>query len=159
MKKILLTRGKVALVDDGDFKWLSQWKWCAQKSRYTFYALRTTRVSETDFPQTTIMMHRLILEEHNLLQPGHEVDHRDGNGLNNQISNLRSVTRRQNQQNRVNGKKKSSKFPGVHWKKRGKKWTSQIRINGKVKYLGLFEKEEDAAMAYIVALKQIKENE
>ena len=40
MKKILLTQNQVALVDDQDYDWLNQWKWCAIQGRYTFYAMR-----------------------------------------------------------------------------------------------------------------------
>ena len=157
MKKILLSQGKVAIVDDGDYKWLMKWEWYAQKRKNTFYAQRNARVLATGLPQTKIYMHRSILEKHDLLQPGHEGDHRNGDGLNNQKYNLRSVTHRQNSQNQVHRRKKSSQFPGVDWNKQLKKWRSRIQINGKNKHLGGFEKEEDAALAYIVAVKQIKE--
>lgn len=157
MKEIKLSQGKVALIDDEDFIWLSQWKWCANKNRNTFYVVRHTHVSETGLPRTLLLMHRLILEKHGLLQPGHEVDHINGDGLNNQKYNLRSVTPRQNLQNRVNGCKKSSQFPGVDWTKQRNKWRSRIQINGKQKHLGYFDKEEDAALAYIVEIKKLKE--
>lgn len=157
MKEIKLTQDKVAVVDDEDYEWLSLHKWCVQKGRNTFYAVRSTRKSEDGLPITAIMMHRAILEKHASLQPEHETDHRSGDGLDNQRSNLRSVTTRQNQQNQVNRSKQSSKFPGVHWNKRAGKWQSRITINGKRKHLGYFDNEEDAALAYIVALKQIDE--
>lgn len=40
MRKIPLTQGKFALVDDADFDWLNQWKWYALKTKTTFYAVR-----------------------------------------------------------------------------------------------------------------------
>ena len=71
-----------------------------------------------------------------------QVDHVDGNPLNNCKSNLRIVTSRHNCQNRHYSK--SSKYPGVSWKPLNKKWTARITINAKEKYLGLFENEHDA---------------
>jgi len=149
MKEIKLTQGKLALVDDEDFDELNQYKWRAHKMGNVFYAERHTRSIEPQ--RTTISMHREIT---NALK-GLQVDHINGNGLNNCKSNLRIVTQRQNQQNRHT--KKSSMYPGVGWHKDNGKWQSQIRINGKIKYLGLFEIESDAHEAYVKALEDMGE--
>jgi hypothetical protein len=85
-----------------------------------------------------------------------QIDHIDGNGLNNQKSNLRVVTHRENHQNRQH--KKSSKFPGVSWNKKIKKWNAKIRIGNKSLHLGYFYDEEEASKAYSLALKQFVEN-
>ena len=69
-----------------------------------------------------------------------QVDHKDRNRLNNVVSNLHIVTHQQNQFN-TNAK-------GYSWHKLAKKWRAQIRIDGKNKHLGLFEKEEDAKQVY-----------
>lgn len=58
MKEIQLTQGMVALVDDEDFEYLNNWKWCADKSINTFYARRTQHIPK---PKQRIKMHRLIL--------------------------------------------------------------------------------------------------
>lgn len=149
MKEIQLTQGKVALVDDEDYPILSKFKWFANKSRNVYYAKRT---SYSNNKKTTVNMHNEILKP----EKGLECDHIDGNGLNNQKSNLRAVTIRQNQQNRH--VKKSSGFPGVSFHKRYKIWGSQLRIGGKTKYLGSFATEEEAATAYqeAIALLQVK---
>src|SRR5581483_10784361 len=98
MKKIPLTQGKIALVDDADFEWLSQWKWCAQKSftREVWYAV--SHISNPAPPprQRRLIMHRLIVGA----ALGGEVDHRDGDGLNNQRFNLRQADHAGNMRNR-----------------------------------------------------------
>lgn len=144
MKKIKLTRGKVALVDDADFDWLNQLKWYASEAKKnTFYAMR---VNCYGGERVSIFMHRLIvgLTDRKIL-----VDHKDGNGLNNQRQNLRSATPTQNCYNRRFYKaKKSSKYKGVYLDRPGGSWYSKIQINRVRKYLGMFKSEIDAAIAY-----------
>lgn len=77
-----------------------------------------------------------------------EIDHIDNNHLNNNIKNLRPVTRSQNNMNRIKLRNTSSKFKGVCWNKQLNKWEVGIKINNKKKYLGLFKSETDAAIAY-----------
>lgn len=74
------------------------------------------------------------------------VDHRDFNKTNNRASNLRIITNRKNC-NQIHIES-TSQYIGVTWHKQAKKWQSQIHMNGKSKYLGLFINEEDAAIAY-----------
>jgi len=71
------------------------------------------------------------------------IDHINTNSIDNRIENLRIVT---NQQNCFNRNAK-----GYCWMERLKKYQSQICIDGKIKYLGLFDKEEDAHIAYLKA--------
>jgi hypothetical protein len=86
---------------------------------------------------------------------GMETDHKNGNGLDNQKSNLRIVTHRQNCQNQhIN---KTSKYVGLYWDKKANKWTSRIVINGKQKNLGSFDSEEEAYKSYIDKLKELGE--
>ena len=148
MRTIPLTQGKFALVDGADFEWLNQWKWYAHKNPNTYYAERRSQGSK--------QMHRLILG----LQPGdnQETDHRDGNGLNNQRSNLRSCTTMQNQQSSRRKTTGTSKYKGVCWHRGERKWHSKIRVNKKQIYLGSFESEIVAAQAYdAAALKYHRE--
>lgn len=150
MKEIQLTQGKFALVDDEDFEWLNRWKWCVDKGGNTFYAQR--RLSTIGGKCHKIKMHHAILGKP---PKSFEVDHCDGNGLNNQRKNLRFVTRRQNQQNQRNGRKKSSQYPGVYWDKRDKKWIARIQINGKSNNLGYFVDEFEAFESYRKAVNVI----
>ena len=99
MKELPLTQGKAALVDDADFEWLSQWKWTAMRAKDTWYAVRKPYVGKV---RLTVMMHRQIANT----KDGMHTDHRDGNGLNNQRTNLRSATPTQNQHNRRMKKEK-----------------------------------------------------
>jgi hypothetical protein len=82
------------------------------------------------------------------------VDHIDGDKLNNHLSNLQLVTNRKNSSK--DRKNKTSKFTGVSWHKQSNKWLAQVRKNNKVEYLGVFEKEEEAAIAYLNSLQAEK---
>jgi HNH endonuclease/AP2 domain len=146
MKEISLTQGKVAQVDDADFEWLSQWKWCALRVGHTWYAVRT---DYTGGRKQMVIMHRLVVGRSDL-----RVDHRDGNGLNNQRGNLRLVTA---SQNRCNSRKRggSSIYKGVCLRKRGKHWQAQIANLRVQKYLGSFNSEVEAARAYDAAAREL----
>lgn len=147
MKAIELTKGQVALVDDDDFILLSQYNWYASKNKYTFYAKSDVRRSH---PRRKIYMHRLILN----CPPGVEVDHVDGNGLNNQKSNLRMATRSQNLSNRGLVTNNTSGYKGVVWRKDTNKWTAQLATKGRNRSLGCFPTAIDAARAYDEAAKK-----
>ena len=148
MKEIPLTQGKVALVDDEDYERLNQFKWCAHKQHNTFYAKRWIS------SKAMINMHHEII---GYPLEGFMTDHENGNGLDNQRYNLRHVTNRQNCQNKRNGKKKTSQFPGVCWKKQSQRWVAEIQIKGKKKYLCGFVDENDAFEAYKQAVNDISE--
>ena len=138
VKEIPLTKGKVALVDDEDYKKLSKYKWRAEKRGDLFYAYRSAR------RHGGYAMHGEILS----VPLGMEIDHKDRNGLNNQKGNLRFCTVSQNQANaksRIGG---TSRFKGVGWFKPSRKWRALIKVKKQLIYLGLFTTEEDAAMAY-----------
>lgn len=135
MKKITLTQGKFALVDDEDFDWLNKIKWCAVKHRDNFYVHN----------KNIRRMHRLIMgvEDKSIL-----VDHIDLNGLNNQRSNLRLATISQNNRNTKSRKNSTSKYLGVSIERSSGKWKAQIGSNKIMKSLGRFKTEKEAARAY-----------
>lgn len=141
-KEIELTQDKVAIVDDCDYEYLSQFKWHASKDKNTFYARR--RTPKINGKRRDIQMHREILDA----PPDALIDHRDGNGLNNTRDNLRLSTNQQNQHNqhpRVGG---TSRFKGVFWDAGKQKWCAMIHINMKKIWLGSFASELEAARAY-----------
>jgi len=142
MKQIQLNLGKVALVDDEDYVRVSQFKWIAFTHGNTWYAARRVSVNGK---WTTQKMHQLIIGDNPLKL---DIDHIDGDGLNNQKSNLRLCTHRQNMMNRKPNKNSSSVYKGVVWHKSMCRWRALIRIEGKLTHLGLFIIEEDAAIAY-----------
>lgn len=92
--------------------------------------------------------HRLAWIIMNGNSPSDQLDHIDGNRLNNSISNLRECSNLQNGQNKRSKPGSSSKYLGVHWNSRIMKWQASIKINGVSKYLGVFDDEEDAYSAY-----------
>jgi len=89
-------------------------------------------------------LHRLITNA----PDGMDVDHINGNKLDNRKSNLRICSRAQNQMNRGKTKNNKSGFKGVFFNKPTGKFMSKIMIDGKNVHLGSFEKAEDAYKAY-----------
>ena len=83
-----------------------------------------------------------------------QVNHINGNKLDNNLSNLEFVSSRENNTHRLINKKGTSKYTGVHWSKSFNKFVAQIGINGKKIYLGLFTEELDAHNAYQKALEE-----
>jgi len=137
MRIILLTRGYEAVVDDDDYDYLSAYRWHAlTDGRYTkVYAA---------FGNEEILMHRVILSA----PEGMGVDHVDGDGLNNRKGNLRLATKSQNAAWSGIYSNNTSGYRGVT--KYRDKWMGQIIVRGKKRYLGLFERPENAALAYDV---------
>lgn len=145
MKEIPLTQGKFALVDDEDFEFLSQWKWQAvKKDNDKFYAARAVWIPEMK-GSIRIYMHRVLLGIPGINIEG---DHADGNEMNNQKYNLRIATSSQNKANRPSQINASSKYLGVSWIRKRKKWQAQICKNRTHCFIGYFENEADAAKAY-----------
>jgi hypothetical protein len=153
MKEIKLTQNMVALVDDEDFENLNRFKWCVSKRDKTHYACRAI-YNHDDQSCTIIQMQKQIIDS----PLGMEIDHIDGNGLNNQKSNLRACTHQQNQMNRALSKNNSSGFKGVSLYKGRNKWNSYIKVNYKKINLGYFKTKEEAALTYnAAALKHFGE--
>jgi hypothetical protein len=84
--------------------------------------------------------------------PTSSLDHIDGNKVNNHHTNLRQATSRENTQFYSRSRKTASKYVGVDWVPRCKPWRARIRIEGKLKHLGIYECEIEAARAYDKAL-------
>lgn len=139
MKKIPLTQGKFALVDDADYDWLMQWKW---------YAIRNDKGSwyaQGYVYNKHVRMHRLIIKA----PSGVDVDHINGDGLDNRGHNLRLCTNSQNQHNQKTRRKgTSSIYKGVSWHRSSKRWQVLINYNKERIYLGLFTNEIEAAKVY-----------
>ena len=143
---ISIGKNKYTFIDPEDvarvtlFKWRAWWcgnRWYAVRSDYSSGKLKI------------IYLHRVI----NNTPADMETDHINGDGLDNRKDNLRSVSKRENAQNKH--APKTSRFPGVLWHKGKQRWRAQIRINGKTKYLGHFKNEIDAFNAYKTAVEEI----
>lgn len=145
MKKIKLSRGLFAKVDNKNYLWLSKYKWHALKCRNVYYATRSVR--QSNGKPTGILMHREILH----LERGdkRQGDHRDWDTLNNCEDNLRICTHGENLRNQGPQKRHTSSiFKGVSFHKARKKWQSHIKVDGVLKYLGAFKNERVAALIY-----------
>lgn len=136
---VALTRGQTAIVSEEDFDRVIQHKWHATAKRNTWYA-RSIKAG---------LMHRFILNP----PPHMEVDHKNHNGLDNRRTNLRVCSHAENQANRRSITGRSS-FKGVSWNERSKKYSAYLYHKGKRRWLGQFDREEDAAAAYDRAAKE-----
>lgn len=147
-KLIPLTQGKYAIVDEMDYEWLSQWKWNYHKFGY---AIRTQHICITDNKQIKvgIRMHRLIMDA----ADGLDVDHINGDTIDNRRSNLRVCSRSENMMNQRKTRG-TSKYKGVYWNAERKKWMARLKIDKKTIFLGRFLSQEDAALAYNNAATQ-----
>jgi AP2 domain./HNH endonuclease. len=112
----------------------------ADKKRNTYYVRCNLR--SVDGKQDKIYLHQLLMDA----PKGTEVDHIDGNGLNNKRSNLRIVTNSENQYNRRHKSRyPKSGVPGVYWFPQTSKWKAQVILNGKNVHLGYFDNVREAA--------------
>jgi len=141
--EILNRRGDVvatATVDAADHERLSAYRWRLQRAHggRLQYAYRTHE-------HRPVLMHREILG----LGGGRaiEVDHANGNGLDNRRSNLRPCTHALNQQNVRKCEGKTSRFRGVYWETHAKRWRAYAKIGGRRFHLGYFADEAEAGRA------------
>ncbi len=144
---------KIAFVDDEDYLEVAKYKWRLRhahtKKGDLFYARAWTPM--VDGHRKLIMMHRLIMK---VDDPSVIMDHSDNNGLNNQKINLRIATGCQNNYNqRIIGG--SSKYKGVDFVPRIRRYQASITIKKSKKHLGYFHDERQAAFAYNWAAKSI----
>jgi len=140
MKRIKLTQGKFALVDDWNYERLSKHKWYAQwmDDVKNYYARRFDN-------HKMISMHREILG----LVKGdkRQADHINHNTLDNREQNLRIVNHKQNHFNQKGVK-------GYSFDKRVGKYQASIRLSGKFIHLGMFDTSEKAHKAYLRVKKR-----
>jgi hypothetical protein len=140
VKEINLTQGKIALVDDEDYEYLNQYKWCVHTSgNNEKFIYAVSRINKK-----LVRMHRLLLKVSKNIM----VDHLDFNGLNNQKYNLRACTIAQNTQHQNKKPKGKNKYKGVSWYSAYKKWVVRICCNRKIIHIGYFLDEREAALKY-----------
>lgn len=145
-KKIQLSQGKFALVDDDDYEYLSKWKWHFHHG----YACRNDEHYDKNGNRKPIRMHRVVMKTPEDM----EVDHLNGETTDNRKSNLRNCFHNENMKNMKVHRNSISGYKGVTWWKIGKKWRARIRGNGKEISLGYYDNPESAAKAYDIAAKK-----
>ena len=156
----MLTQGKETLVDDEDYEMLMEHKWFANKDDKSgkFYVKRKSPI-DSNGKQKTICMHRVITNA----PKGKQIDHINGNPLDNRKENLRTCTNQQNQMNRGRTKNNKSGYKGVYYSKKSKSminehskpWRAEIQHNKKIIYLGYYKTKEEAALAYNKKAKEL----
>jgi hypothetical protein len=144
-RTVPLTRGLVALVDEGDYAHvIAGGSWSADRDHRTFYARRTDSVRRS----RKIAMHTF-------LTGWPLVDHINGDGLDNRRANLRPATDLQNRGNRRLSAHNTSGFKGVTWLQRERLWLARCWSDGKLHRLGYHRTAEAAAHAYDAAAREI----
>ena len=133
MKKIKLTHGKYALIDNKDFKYLNQFKWYLNDGGYAIRSVYI-KLSVGKYTSKHIRMHKEI----NQTPDGFDTDHINKNKLDNRRDNLRTVTRSQNKINVGLNANNKSGYKGIYWDKFTNKWRAEIKINYKKINLGRF---------------------
>jgi hypothetical protein len=132
-RKLPLTQGKYAIVDDDDYEYLSRWSW---------------HVSGWGYAQRTESKKAVLMHKQLMGTPNQVVDHVNRDILDNRRSNLRLATKQQNGANAKLSKRNKSGFKGVWYNASRKKWEAYIRPNGKKLHLGRYSTAEEAAGAY-----------
>lgn len=145
MKIIPLTQGMATIVDDADYEALSHLKWSFNEG----YASRGKQVGDK---YTRVMMHREIMNA----PKGMDIDHINGNPLDNRRANLRIATRSQNCGNTGKPCTNTSGYKGAFYHKYQKRWCSSITVEGKTISLGYFPDRKRAAQAYNLASVQYR---
>lgn len=139
MKIIYISNNKQTIVDDEDYENLNKYRWTYHPGGYAY------RHKSINGKITKIYLHRFIFGITNKMH----IDHIDGNGLNNQKLNLRICTNQQNSCNqKTQNRIKYSKYKGVSWDKSKNKWIATIHNFNKQYFLGRFNSEIEAALAY-----------
>jgi len=139
MKFLPLRPGVFAIVDDDCPAWILSKKWLLTSAGYAARNIPTGAGK-----RTLELLHRVIMN----CPPGKEVDHINGDPLDNRLANLRICSRGENGRNQKKQVGVSSKFKGVSWNRHNKKWRAQIQHCGSGIHLGRFKDETEAARAY-----------
>jgi hypothetical protein len=133
IRRIPLGEGQFAIVDAADYEWLNRHHW----HLWNGYAARQEKGK-------TIYMHREIMQP----PKGKVVDHINHIKWDDRRVNMRNCTRRENILNQTKKSHSTSRFKGVEWNKRRRKWYVRIRFHGTRVRVGYFEDEVQAAHAY-----------
>lgn len=140
MKEIPLTQGKVALIDDEDYPRIASCTWHAKLSGKVWYA-KTGLGPEG---QRAVEMQKVLMGDDPM---GRQIDHINGNGLDNRRANLRWATKSQQGQNSSASRANRSGFKGVYLKTAGR-WAATIKKDRKTIHIGYFDTPQEAARAY-----------
>jgi len=134
-------RSGVVKIDESSLALVQAHKWYVDVYGY---AMTTVRDARCRRGKRNIGMHRMITAA----PTGVEVDHRNGDLLDNRLENLRLCSHEENMRNRKTRHNNKCGLKGVTLLKRSGRWMAQIGFAGNNKYLGTFDRPEDAHLAY-----------
>jgi hypothetical protein len=143
MKMIKLTQGRHAIVDDDVHEELSRFSWWFGNGGYA------QRTEKRRGEKRNVMMHHHVLPR----LPEFQIDHINGNKLDNRRSNLRYATASENHINKGLIRSNTSGFTGVSWRANRGRWKAYFKKNGRQIYVGQFKTREEAARARDAAVR------
>jgi hypothetical protein len=149
--RLALSRGYWSWIDEADYPRLSRFNWHINDKKNGPSCKSGLYAQTSVAGYGKLSLHTLIMDT----PPGMVVDHINGDGLDNRRDNLRIVTPEQNHLNKSKRKYASSKFKGVHWDSTRGGWLVKIKRQGAETYLGFFDSETEAALAYNEGAKMI----
>jgi hypothetical protein len=141
-----LSQGKFAIIDAGDANRVLGFNWSYRQHRGREYAIRALPGGRRN-----VFMHVELMGP---LPDGFEVDHIDGNGLNNRRNNMREATRHQNMHNARGRRVSRSGYKGVSLNACSGRWIARIFLEGRQRSLGCYDTAEEAARAYDAAARE-----
>lgn len=144
--RLPLSDGSCAIVDASDVEMLSHWTWRVSEGYVRAYGGMSA-----DGKVQHVRMHRVIMAP----DPGQDVDHINGDGLDNRRANLRLCHRRQNIRNQRKHRNNTSGYKGVFWQRDKGKWRASISKNYRSHHLGYFTGKTEAARAYDSAAREL----
>lgn len=148
MREIVMFGGVKTQVDDEDYERASEITWHADHYDSGIVYARCRRWFPLEKKHRNISLHRFLMD----FPKGKSIDHIDGNGLNNQRSNLRACSRAENARNMRKHGDGKNKYKGVH--PYGKQFEAYITFNRTRYYLGAYATEEGAGTAYNAAARE-----
>lgn len=147
-KKIPLTKGKFATVDEEDYPYLSRFTWQAAVYKNQYRAVRTIGKDGKDI---SLPMECFLITN----RKGFIYSHINGDTLDNRKENLTTISQPHKLQKAKKRTETTSKYKGVYWDKRGKRWAVSINKNNKKYHIGYFKIEVEAALAYNEKAKEL----
>lgn len=148
MKILKNNKNYKCIVDDEDYERYKDYNWSVND--YYNKGPYFVRIKQINNKKESIRLHRLIMNA----KKGEEVDHIDGNTLDNRKCNLRICTPKENSRNRKRQKNNTTGYVGVLFVNRKyliRQFRARIKVDGKIKHLGYFKTREEAALAYNIA--------
>ena len=144
-RRIDLLNGRSALVDADVFEILNGTPWHVVARCYAASGVRVAG------KKVCVYLHRVIMDA----PTGVDIDHINGDTLDNRRANLRMASHGENIRNSKKPQNNTSGFKGVYWHKQAKKWLAQIKCEAKHHYLGLFDTAEEASLVYETAARKL----